>query len=282
MLTFTAGDGARIHYTDEGAGLPLLCLSGLTRTGADFDYLAPHLRDVRLIRMDYRGRGQSDWTGAESYTVPIEGRDALELLDHLGVDRVALLGTSRGGLIGLMLAAVAHDRLLGLCLNDIGPVIAREGLEKIKGYVGRPPRWATHAEAAAALPDLSPGFTGVPAERWEAEARTHFRPTAEGRLALTYDPALGDAFRAAFDGPEADLWPLFDAAGDLPLAILRGANSDLLSPQTYAEMRRRRPDAIAAEVAGRAHIPFLDEPESLDVIARFLAACRARAVKETP
>ena len=102
---FTAADGARLAYRDEGAGLPVLCLAGLTRNMGDFDYLAPHLSGVRLIRMDYRGRGQSDRTGAATYTVPQEGKDALALLDHLGVDRAAILGTSRGGLIGMLLAA---------------------------------------------------------------------------------------------------------------------------------------------------------------------------------
>ncbi|MCE8422215.1 alpha/beta hydrolase, partial [Rhodovulum sulfidophilum] len=108
---FTASDGARLAFTDEGEGLPLLCLSGLTRTGADFDYLAPHLSGVRLIRPDYRGRGRSDFTGAATYTVPREARDAVELLDHLGLDRAAILGTSRGGLVGMFLAATVKDRM---------------------------------------------------------------------------------------------------------------------------------------------------------------------------
>ena len=108
MQHFTASDGARLVYRDEGEGLPVLALSGLTRTGGDFDYLAPHLPDVRLIRPDYRGRGGSDWTGAESYTVPREAQDALELLDHLGLESAAVLGTSRGGLIGMYPVSYTH------------------------------------------------------------------------------------------------------------------------------------------------------------------------------
>ena len=107
---FTTSDGTRLAYDDQGAGLPLLCLPGLTRTMADFDYLIPHLPPLRLIRMDYRGRGASQWTGAASYTVPQEGKDALELLDHLGVAKAAILGTSRGGLIGLLLAGGLRAR----------------------------------------------------------------------------------------------------------------------------------------------------------------------------
>ncbi|MEH6775712.1 MAG: alpha/beta fold hydrolase, partial [Cereibacter changlensis] len=177
---FTASDGTRLAYTDEGEGLPLLCLPGLTRTGGDFDYLAPHLPGVRLIRPDYRGRGASSWSGAASYTVPQEARDVLELLDHLGLGQAAILGTSRGGLIGMMLAAVARERLLGLCLNDVGPVIERAGLERIFDYVGRNPAARSHEALAEALPRLMTGFVHVPPERWLAEARLHYRETAEG------------------------------------------------------------------------------------------------------
>lgn len=266
---FTASDGARLAYRDEGAGLPLLCLPGLTRTMGDFEYLRPHLPPLRLIRMDYRGRGASDFTGAATYTVPVEAADARALLDHLGIPKAAVLGTSRGGLIGLFLAATARDRLLGLCLNDVGPVIERAGLERIFDYVGRNPAARSHAELAAAMPRFAPGFADVPAERWLAEARLHYRETPEG-LRITYDPALRDAFLAAFQGPPADAWPLFEACAGLPLALIRGANSDLLSSKTAAEMQRRRPDLIFAEVPGRAHIPFLDEAESLAAIRTFL------------
>lgn len=265
----SAPDGARLAFRDEGRGVPVLCLSGLTRTMGDFDYLAPHLPPCRLIRMDYRGRGASAWTGADSYTVPFEARDALALLDHLGLAQAAVIGTSRGGLIGMLLAATAKDRLLGLCLNDIGPQIDPSGLARIAGYLGRTPSARTHAELAASLPLSNPGFDAVPAERWLAEARLHYTETPDG-LRITYDPALRDAFQAALSRPAADGWPLFDACSGLPLGLIRGANSDLLSAEAAAEMRRRRPDMLFAEAPGRAHIPFLDEPESLQVIHAFL------------
>lgn len=273
LAHFQAEDGTRLAYRDEGAGLPVLALSGLTRNGSDFDYLAPHLTGVRLIRLDYRGRGASGWSGADSYTVAQEGRDALMLLDHLGLDKAALLGTSRGGLIGMLLAAVAHERLLGLCLNDVGPVLQRGGLDRIKDYIGRNPAAATHGELAARLPAVMPGFAHVPAGRWLEEARRHYLETPAG-LRINYDPALRDAFLAGFDAPEVDLWPLFDAAQGLPLALIRGANSDLLAQETAAEMQRRRPDMILAEVPDRAHIPFLDEPEALRAITDWLALMR--------
>lgn len=268
---FTARDGARLAFRDEGTGRPVLCLTGLTRNMADFDYLAPHLPDVRLIRMDYRGRGQSDWTGAATYTVPQEGQDALALLDHLGLASAAVIGTSRGGMIGMALAAVARPRVQGLLLNDVGPEIDRAGLERILAYVGRNPAARTHAEMAVKLPHVLPGFANVPAARWLDEVRHHYEETPEG-LKIRYDAALRDSFLAAFTGTVPDLWPLFDAAAGLPLALIRGANSDLLSPATTAEMRRRRPDMLFAEVPDRAHVPFLDEAESLAVIRRFLEA----------
>ena len=269
--TLTLPDGTTLAYADEGAGVPLLCLPGLTRTMADFDYLKPHLPPLRLIRMDYRGRGGSCWTGADTYTVPREARDALALLDHLGIERAALLGTSRGGFIAMVLAATARHRLLGLCLNDVGPVIDRRGLERIFDYVGRNPVARTHAELARRSPVNMPGFANVPESRWQEEAKRHYTETPDG-LRIRYDPALRTAFLAAFDGPQADLWPLFDACAGLPIALIRGANSDLLSVETAAEMQRRRPDMIFASVADRAHIPFLDEAESLTAIRAFLAA----------
>lgn len=265
---FRAADGAMLAYCDQGQGLPLLCLPGLTRSMGDFDDLIPHLPPIRLIRMDYRGRGASDWTGAASYTVDQESRDALALLDHLGVAKAAVLGTSRGGLIGMVLGAVARDRVLGLCLNDVGPEIARDGLTRIFDYVGRNPAGKTHQGYAERL-SRAPGFVGVPMSRWLSEAQRLSVETPEG-LRIPYDPALREAFLKAFEGPPVDLWPLFDALQGLPLALIRGANSDLLTTDTVRKMQVRRPDMAFAEVPDRAHIPFLDEPEAVALIHSFI------------
>jgi pimeloyl-ACP methyl ester carboxylesterase len=269
MPRFAAPDGLSLFYRDEGAGLPLLCLPGLTRTGEDFDALAPHLPPVRLIRPDYRGRGRSAWADPATYTVPAEARDALALLDHLGIARAAILGTSRGGLIGMFLAAMAKPRLLGLALVDVGPVLERAGLERIFAYVGRRPSARTYEEGAAQMAKGSPGFSDVPEARWMEEARRFYRETERG-LDIAYDPKLREAFLAAFQGPPADLWPLFDACAGLPLALLRGAGSDLLGADAAAEMRRRRPDMIFADIPGRGHVPFLDEEESMSAIREWL------------
>ncbi len=267
---FTAPDGTTLAFSDEGAGIPLLCLAGLTRTMADFDYVAPYLTAVRMIRMDYRGRGASQWSGPASYTIAQEARDALDLLDHLGLAKVAILGTSRGGLIGMVLAATAKDRLLGLCLNDVGPELSPAGLLRIADYVGRNPGAANFADLAQKMPGLMPGFANVPADRWMAEVTRHFVQTNSG-LKINYDPALRDQFSNQ-SGPPMDAWPLFDALAGLPVALIRGANSDLLTQSTADKMQRLRPDMIFASVPDRAHIPFLDEPESLTALRAFVAA----------
>jgi pimeloyl-ACP methyl ester carboxylesterase len=275
MPRFNAPDGTGLHFDVAGEGLPVLALAGLTRNGTDFDYVAPHLSDVRLIRLDYRGRGRSDWADPATYRVPVEAQDALALLDHLGLDAAAILGTSRGGIIGMGLAAHVPGRVLGLALNDIGPVIAAEGLEVIRGYVGRNPMEKTHAEAVAMRAKLFKGFEGVPTERWEAEVRTHYRETPDG-LEITYDPRLREAVLADAGDVAPDLWPVFDAIGEMPMALIRGANSDIVTAETAAEMRRR-PDMVFADVPGRGHVPFLDEPEALAALETWLAQVRARA-----
>ena len=270
MARFTTSDGLSLYYSDEGTGLPLLCLAGLTRDGRDFDFVAPHLTGLRLIRLDYRGRGRSHWGKSATYTVAVEARDALELLDHLRIERAAILGTSRGGLIAMLLAATAKSRLLGVALNDIGPEIAPEGLEVIKGYLGKTPPWTTLQEAIKARRGAMSGFVNLPVGRWEEEARRLYRETPDG-LQLPYDPSLREAVLGDGAQPVPDLWPLFDALEDLPLCLIRGANSDLLRAETFSKMRRRRPDAIYAQVADRGHIPFLDEPDALLALWAWLA-----------
>ena len=273
MANFTTSDGVEIFYRDEGKGVPLVCLAGLTRDGRDFDFVAPHLEGVRLIRPDYRGRGQSGWADWSTYTIPVEGRDTVELLDHLGLKQAAVLGTSRGGLIAMGLAATVKDRLMGVALNDIGPEIADAGLEVIKGYLGRRPPQKTLAEVAARRAELMTGFVGVPESRWLEEAERIFVQEEDG-LGLTYDPGLREAVLGGGAQPVADLWPFFDAFKGLPLCALRGENSDLLSRETFEEMKARRPDMIAVEVKGRGHIPFLDEPEALDALHRWIRMLR--------
>ncbi|MEO1537194.1 MAG: alpha/beta hydrolase [Pseudomonadota bacterium] len=271
MAEFTAPDGTRLFYTDEGTGPAVLALSGLSRNSSDFDYAAPYLNNLRLIRLDYRGRGRSEWSGAETYTIPVEAGDAIALLDHLKIGRAAILGTSRGGLIAMLLAVTAKQRLSGVCLVDIGPELVTDGLDNIKDYIGRNPAQKTYTEAAQMRAALMAGFANVPESRWAKEVRKHYVETPEG-LVINYDPALRDAVLAAGTQPVPDLWPMFDAMDGVPLALIRGANSNLLSEATTKEMAHRRPDMIWTDVPDRGHVPFLDEPEAVEVLKRWIAA----------
>ena len=267
MANFETTDGLTLFYQDSGgSGLPILCLSGLTRNSADFSYLDGQLPGVRLIKMDYRGRGKSDWAkDFTTYSILRETQDALELMDHLGIECFALLGTSRGGLIAMTMGAMAMQRLIGVGFNDIGPELEIGGLTAIMGYLGRAPIWKTYAEAAAARPSVMAGFANVPDSRWREEVEKLHHQTPMG-LINTYDPKLRDAVEAASLQDVPDLWPFFAAFSHMPVALLRGANSDLLSAEVFEKMQQTLPQAHAATVADRGHIPFLDEPEALETL----------------
>jgi len=274
---FEAPDGRRIAYIDSGGDGPaVLCLNGLTRTMVDFEDLAKHLAPrYRVIRTDYRGRGQSEWADdpLAEYTPLVEGQDAAALLAHLGVTRATLIGTSRGGIIGMLLGAGRPDLLSGLVLNDIGPVVEPAGLDFIMTYLGRDPGFGDFTEAAARIRAAhAAAFPDLADAQWLAYARRSFADK-DGRPVLNYDPALRDAMAAALDNGSPDLWPVFDALAGLPILTIRGANSNILSAQTLAEMARRRPDMAHVTVANRGHVPFLDEPEALAAIDAFLEQC---------
>ena len=277
MDFFTAADGLKLAYDDRGEGPVLLCLPGLTRNMDDFEPVVDHFAHrARVIRMDFRGRGASGYDPDFShYNVVQESQDVIGLLDHLGLDRAAILGTSRGGLVAMTLAATAKHRLSGVCFNDIGPVIDPAGLTYIMGYLGLPPTDPDFDTALRDIPKrMGARFPNVPTDIWATYIRRIWNVAEDGTLSLRYDPKLRDAtlaqMAAAEGQPAPDLWPLFAALDGLPVALIRGANSDLLSPQTAAKMQALRPDMIFADVADRGHVPFLDEPESLSVITQFL------------
>lgn len=270
---YTTKEGLSLAYTDEGDGLPVIALPGLTRTGRDFDFVAPHLSGVRLIRPDYRGRGRSDFAGWETYTVPQEAGDVLALMEHLGLSRAAFLGTSRGGLISMAIAAGQPDKVIGVCLNDIGPDIDRAGLEVIAKYIGVPPSAASYDEVTPVRAKTAAGFANVPMSRWREDVERLFDETPDG-LTLNYDPLLAKSFEVALNAPDPDLWPLFHALAGKPLALIHGLNSDLLTHATVEKMKAARPDMIYAGVPDRGHIPWLDEPEALSAITQWIDACR--------
>ncbi|MDP5217635.1 alpha/beta hydrolase [Ruegeria sp. 2205SS24-7] len=272
MPSFTTTDGLKLHFSDAGTGVPLLCLPGLTRNGDDFNFVKPHLDRLRLLTLDFRGRGGSDFDPNHmNYNIGREAQDVIELLDHLGLDKVALLGTSRGGLVSMVLAATHPGRLAAVILNDIGPEIASAGLERIMGYVGIAPNSTTLDQAAVGLKKfMDPEFPGVPLERWRAQAAFQYDET-KGGLTLRYDAKLRDALlEQAQAGPPPDLWPLFEALKPIPTGVIRGANSDLFTAETLQKMHDGHPGLVSAEVPDRGHVPFLDEPEALDIIHQVL------------
>jgi pimeloyl-ACP methyl ester carboxylesterase len=275
MSFFTTSDGKRLYYTDTGpeGARPILCLAGLTRNSDDFSFVAPHLADYRLIALDSRGRGQSEYDADYlNYNVLREGHDAIELLDHLGLDKVTVLGTSRGGLIAMALAAGQPARLTAVVLNDIGPVVGAGGIARIMDYVGKKPKAKTLDQAAIDMKAaLEHEFPGVPLEVWRQQVAFQYQEIPGG-LELRYD---GTALHKALleqgaTGATPDMWMFFEALAKLPLAVVRGANSDILSHDTLEEMKRRHPGLIAAEVPDRGHPPFLDEPEALAAIRALL------------
>ncbi|MEM8629975.1 MAG: alpha/beta hydrolase [Pseudomonadota bacterium] len=277
MPTFQTADGLTLHFTDDGAGLPLLCLAGLSRNTRDFEpVVARFAESARVICLDSRGRGASDFDpDYHNYNVLQESLDALALLDHLGIEKAAILGTSRGGLIAMTLAVGHKDRLRGVFLNDIGPLIEPAGLAHIFTYLGNRPQFSDYDDAAEKLEvAMAARFPGVSRAAWRVYAERIWREVEDG-LDLRYDPNLRRASLEQSAGDQMpNLWPLYDALQDLPIALLRGANSDLLSAETARKMIERHPGVLYAEVPDRGHVPFLDEPQSIALIEDFLKAVK--------
>ncbi|MEL6102191.1 MAG: alpha/beta hydrolase [Pseudomonadota bacterium] len=269
MPRFTTDDGLSLHFEDDGGGLPLLCLAGLARNSRDFEPLMENFANrVRIIRIDARGRGDSDYDpDYQNYNVIREGSDAIALLDHLGLEQAAVLGTSRGGLIAMTLAIGHAKRLLGVMLNDVGPVIETAGLAYIMDYIGKGPADRDYDSAAERLERVMPPvFTGVSRAEWRRYAERLW-VEKPGGLDNRYDAALRRAvLEQSASGAAPDLWPMFNAVAKLPHGLIRGANSNILSAKTAAEMQSEAPGMVYAEVPGRGHVPFLNEPEAISAL----------------
>ncbi|MEL7465027.1 MAG: alpha/beta hydrolase [Pseudomonadota bacterium] len=275
LKTFTAADGLSLAYRDEGAGDPLLCLAGLTRNHRDFDEFAVLMRNrYRVIRLDSRGRGASDRDPTYANYNPLtEAGDALALLDHLGIERATIIGSSRGGMLAIMIAATAPHRLRGVVLNDVGPQLKPEGLAVIGSYLGVVPKAKTIDEAAAGMEAaFGADFPGAGRDFWRGWAERGLNVTSDG-LELNYDPKLRDATMeqiAAADPDGPGLWPAFMALGPIPTLLLRGENSNLLGADGEAAMLEKKPDMLTQVVKDRGHIPRLDEPEAISAINAIL------------
>lgn len=274
---FESADGLRLYARDSGPSgplTPLLCLSGLTRNSKDFEPLFARLSPRRrIVAPDYRGRGRSQYAAdGSAYRPDVELDDAMRLLDRLGLARVGIIGTSRGGLVAMLMGCKHRDRLAGVLFNDIGPELEIAGLIRIRDYLGGPVELESWDDAIAALKRTSAGFETLNDAQWLRLARAVFRDE-DGRPAMDYDPHLGDGLPSAqeiAEGKVPALWDLFEGLAGLPLTVLRGANSDLLSTRVVEEMAMRHPGLDAVTVDNRGHVPFLDEPEAEAAIDRWL------------
>jgi pimeloyl-ACP methyl ester carboxylesterase len=263
----------RIAYT-EWAGPPggrtVLCLHGLTRNGRDFDVLAQSLsRSCRVVCPDIVGRGRSEWLRHPGdYGYPLYLADMAALIARLDVAEIDLVGTSMGGLIGMMLAAQPGTPIRRLVVNDIGPLIAKEGLLRIASYVGADPVFADLAALEAYLRKVSASFGALSDAQWRHLAEHGARRRADGTLGRAYDPAIAEAFKGV--AGDIDLWPVWDAI-TCPTLVLRGAESDLLRADDAAAMTRRGPRARLVEFPGIGHAPALMDGAQIAVIEDFLA-----------
>jgi pimeloyl-ACP methyl ester carboxylesterase len=252
----------------------LVCVHGLSRQGRDFDTLARALAtDYRVVCPDVVGRGRSDWLrNPASYAIPVYVADMVTLLARLDAREVHWVGTSMGGLIGLGLASLADSPIARLVLNDVGPAIEYAALSRIGTYLGLPAHWKSLDEAADQLQAISLGFGPHTREQWLQLTRPQVVPDADG-FKPHYDPAIALPFRAITpelaSAGEAMLWQSYDAVR-CPTLVLRGAESDLLSPATAAAMTRRGPHAAVHEFAGVGHAPMLVQADQVAVVRDFL------------
>ncbi|MFZ5692003.1 MAG: alpha/beta fold hydrolase [Pseudomonadota bacterium] len=281
-----APDGLALHvrcYEPPEADterLAVLCLPGLTRNEADFEPLALHLsgdaeRPRRVFALDSRGRGRSghdpDW---RNYNPAVELGDVIAVMNELSLARAVFVGTSRGGILTMLMAAAQPERIAGALLNDIGPVIEPGGLMRIKGYVGRMRQPADLAEGAEILKGLfAAQFPNLSEADWLAWANRNWKQ-GPGGLVARYDPALAETLKDLTpDQPIPDLWAQFDLLPQVPLMTIRGGLSDILSATTVDAMRARRPDMESIEIADQGHAPLLAEPEVTRRISEFVRRC---------
>jgi pimeloyl-ACP methyl ester carboxylesterase len=269
-------DGLRLHYRDyPGAGdkAPLLCLHGLTRNSRDFAELGERYSpERRVIALDFRGRGLSDHDPLPARYTPLTyAGDVIRLLDELQIDRAVFVGTSLGGLVTMLIGAMAPQRIAASILNDVGPELTDAGLERIRSYVGKDIRFPSWDAAAEAIAEnnrhLPASYTHAD---WIKMARRVCRED-NGSVAFDYDMAIAVPFETQGPTSTVDLWPLFKALGQHPLLVVRGGQSDLLGAEALAKMHEAVPDMQSVTLEGVGHAPMLDEPEAVAAIDAFLA-----------
>jgi pimeloyl-ACP methyl ester carboxylesterase len=269
---------ARIYQPTGGEPdrMPVVCLPGLTRNARDFHELALILsQDAafprRVIALDYRGRGLSDRDDNKAnYNLAVECSDVIAACAAFGIDRAIFIGTSRGGLILHLLAAMKPELLAGVILNDIGPVIEVAGLMAIRDYLNRDRRPRSWSEAVDILKENhGAAFTALGLTDWKGMAHAIYREQ-NGVPVADYDPAIAEQLRTVdFSNPLPDLWPQFESLRSVPLLVIRGENSNLLSRQTTDEMMKRHPGTVQITAKGQGHAPLLHLGDIPEAIGRF-------------
>lgn len=266
---WTSSDGLNLHYRnypgpEAGEALPVLCMHGLTRNARDFAALAEDLsRRRRVIVPEMRGRGLSDYAkNSDTYTPVTYVEDVEKLLAEQGIARFIAIGTSMGGLMTMLMAQAKPGRMAAAVMNDIGPEVDAAGLKRISGYVGQGRSYPTWVHAARGLAEAhGAAFPDYDLDRWLEMAKRTMVVTQNGRISFDYDMAIAEPFAKPGNAAPPNLWLAFEGLRDVPMLLVRGGLSDLLSPDTVKQMGVRNPKMRAVTVPRVGHAPTLDEPE---------------------
>jgi len=271
-------DGLELYARDYSHPEPkatILCMPGLTRNSADFDFICERLnKHYRLIAVDQRGRGRSEYDpNPENYLPATYVGDMLNLLDSLAISEVLLFGTSLGGLMAMVMVPLQPERFSGYILNDIGPEVGPAGLVRIKAYVGAPATATSWEDAVVKSKAVHAGeLLALSEAGWLGFCRAIYRQRDDGQLELAYDPAIAEPMQQPQEEPvEQDLWGHFMGVKEKPVLVLRGSSSDILSAECLQKMRAIKPELAFCSVANRGHAPLLDEPDAVEAIEDFLA-----------
>lgn len=275
--SWASRDGLKLHFRDYPGRAdrpPVLCLPGLTRNARDFSHVAEQLTgDWRVICPDMRGRGDSAYAKDSATYNPMQYADDLVmLLEQEGIERFVAFGTSLGGLLTMIFAMTQPDRIAGALLNDVGPEIAPEGLERIRSYVGQGRSFPTWMHAARSLEEAQGAvFPNYQIADWLAMAKRCMVLSSNGRVVFDYDMKIAEPFARPGGEAGVDMWPGIHGLNGRPVLLLRGGLSDILSPETLTKMAARLDDCEAVTVPDVGHAPMLDEPEAVAAIERLLA-----------
>lgn len=277
----SAKDGLKLHVREYGPAVSdrpaVVCLPGMARTASDFHDLAeilandPH-QPHRVISVDYRGRGLSEWDPDWTHYNPfVEIDDLQQVLSALGIAKAIFVGTSRGGLLVLGLVGIAPELIHAVVFNDVGPVVEPQGLVRIRGYLGKMPTPESYAEAVEILRSYQDAqFPSLDTRDWEALAHGTWHEE-DGALKLAYDPALKNTLEGVdLEKAAPPLWPMFDGLKDVPVLAVRGERSDILRPETLDEMQARHANLETLLIADQGHTPVMTHPEVNGPIARFI------------